>query len=109
MAPGAHELCRPLDELADPLAIPLLAPGDPASPRRVEIRPPGSRSSTNRALLLAALADGRSTLRGALVDADDAQRMMTALRALGARIDLDAAAVTVDGVGGRWRPAGGGS
>lgn len=107
MAPGIDELRRPLDELADPLAIPLLAPGDPASPRRVEIRPPGSKSITNRALLLAALAEGRSTLRGALVDADDAQRMMAALRALGARIDVVEGVVTVDGVGGRWRPAAG--
>jgi 5-enolpyruvylshikimate-3-phosphate synthase len=49
-----------------------------------ELRPPGSKSLTNRALLLGALASGHCQLRNALMDADDAQRMITALRLLGA-------------------------
>lgn len=67
--------------------------------------PPGSKSLTNRALLIAALADGTSTLHGALTDADDAQRMIIALRRLGATIDIDAARaeVRIQGVNGRWR------
>jgi 3-phosphoshikimate 1-carboxyvinyltransferase len=108
MAPLVHELRRPLENLRDPLPVPTLAPGAPgAPPRRVEIRPPGSKSLTNRALLLAALADGRSELRGALLDADDTQHMMVALRALGASIAVGAGAVSIEGVGGRWRPAAG--
>ena len=46
---------------------------------------PGSKSLTNRELVLAALADGPSTIRGGLV-ARDTTLMMTALRQLGAEI-----------------------
>ncbi len=80
---------------------------DPPVPngRVLSIRVPGSKSLTNRALLLAALAEGESVLRDALIDADDARRMIEALRQLGAGIDVDEAArvVRVRGVGGRWR------
>lgn len=47
---------------------------------------PGSKSVTQRALVLAALADGPSELRGAL-DCDDSRRLREALRALGTRLD----------------------
>ncbi|MYN11844.1 3-phosphoshikimate 1-carboxyvinyltransferase [Pusillimonas sp. TS35] len=47
---------------------------------------PGSKSISNRVLLLAALADGPSRLRGVL-DSDDTRVMIAALRALGVRID----------------------
>lgn len=50
--------------------------------------PPGSKSLTNRALLLAALAQGASTIRGAL-DAEDSRIMIDALRALGVELDVD--------------------
>ena len=45
--------------------------------RRVSgsVRPPGSKSITNRALVAAALADGQSTLVGAL-DSEDTQVMI---------------------------------
>lgn len=88
--------------LADPLPIePLTQPFD------VAIRPPGSKSLTNRALLLAALADGTSTLRHPLVDADDAQRMIQALGHLGAEITMTSPGeLTVHGVSGRWTPSG---
>ncbi len=49
---------------------------------------PGSKSISNRTLLLAALADGTSRLSG-LLDADDTQRMIEALRMLGVRVDHD--------------------
>lgn len=61
------------------------------------VRPPGSKSLTNRALLLAALADGSSVLRGAL-RADDTDAMITALVALGARIDVEGTTLEVDPV-----------
>jgi 3-phosphoshikimate 1-carboxyvinyltransferase len=65
------------------------------------VRVPGSKSITNRALALAALAQGTTTLTGALF-ADDTQRMMDCLRALGFVVDADAAAerITVEGTGG---------
>lgn len=75
-------------------------------PFEVEVRLPGSKSVTNRALLLAALASGESTLTGALLEADDARVMIEALRALGATIevlDADAGIVRVVGRSGRLR------
>lgn len=48
---------------------------------------PGSKSLTNRALVLAALAEGPSTLRRPLL-ARDTCLMVAALRALGVRIDV---------------------
>ncbi|MBO7680832.1 MAG: 3-phosphoshikimate 1-carboxyvinyltransferase, partial [Thermoguttaceae bacterium] len=55
---------------------------------------PGSKSITNRALLLAALADGESILRGAL-DSDDTRAMLGALTALGVGVERDASAATI--------------
>jgi 3-phosphoshikimate 1-carboxyvinyltransferase len=55
-------------------------------PLHARIRPPGSKSITNRALVCAALAHGDSVLRGAL-DSEDTQVMIAALRALGIGID----------------------
>jgi 3-phosphoshikimate 1-carboxyvinyltransferase len=48
---------------------------------------PGSKSATNRALILAALASGPSTLNGALI-ARDTELMINALRNLGADVEL---------------------
>ncbi|MBC7834923.1 MAG: 3-phosphoshikimate 1-carboxyvinyltransferase [Phycisphaerales bacterium] len=89
----------PLAQLPDPLPIPVID-----RPFAATIRPPGSKSLTNRALLLAALADGTSTLTSALVDADDALVMIQGLRALGAGITIDGTTITVRGVNGRWKP-----
>ena len=62
---------------------------------------PGSKSYTNRALLVAALANGRSTLTGALFS-DDTRYMCEALRKLGVQIEADEAQATfhVNGNGG---------
>lgn len=62
---------------------------------------PGSKSITNRALLLAALADGASTLDGALFS-DDSHWFIDGLRRLGVAVEDDAATtcVVVHGVGG---------
>lgn len=56
-------------------------------PIRGTVRPPGSKSLTNRALVCAALAKGESTLRGAL-DSEDTRVMMAALRQLGIAIEV---------------------
>lgn len=93
------ELSRPLDELPDPLPIPAVTGAFDAA-----VRPPGSKSLTNRALLLASLAAGESTLRSALVDADDAEAMIGAVTRLGAAVSRDGDTLRVVGVGGRWRP-----
>jgi len=71
-------------------------------PFDLAIAPPGSKSLTNRALLLAALADGTSTLTGVLL-ADDTRRMLEALETLGFDLKLDehALTVTVEGAAGK--------
>lgn len=56
-----------------------------ASPLRGVVEVGGSKSLSQRALLLAAIAEGRSRLRGVL-DADDTRRLIEALRALGVGI-----------------------
>lgn len=62
---------------------------------------PGSKSITNRALVAAALAEGISTIRGALF-ADDTDAMIGVLRALGivVRVDEVEGTIEVEGCGG---------
>ena len=60
----------------------ILPPGHPLEGR---VSPPGSKSITNRALLLAGLAKGTSRLTGAL-KSDDTRYMADALRAMGVEI-----------------------
>lgn len=54
-----------------------------SAPVRASVRVPGSKSATNRALVIAALSDGPSLIREAL-DARDTRLMIEALEALGA-------------------------
>ncbi|MFC5938248.1 3-phosphoshikimate 1-carboxyvinyltransferase [Corynebacterium choanae] len=73
-------------------------------PITASVHLPGSKSITNRALVLAALADGTSTITGGLA-ARDTQLMMDALRTLGATIDEEPA--THAGEPPVWRVTGG--
>lgn len=59
-----------------------------AGPVVGSIRPPGSKSITNRALICAALAAGDSTLRGAL-DSEDTRVMIAALDKLGVKVRVE--------------------
>jgi len=97
----AKLLKRPLADLPRALRmVPL--PG----PFEAVVTPPGSKSITNRALLMAALAEGESHLSGALLDADDAKVMIAALRQLGATIEIEdeqRGCVRVVGTGGRLK------
>ncbi|MCL2349441.1 MAG: 3-phosphoshikimate 1-carboxyvinyltransferase [Planctomycetaceae bacterium] len=74
-----------------------------SGPICASIRPPGSKSITNRALICAALADGRTTLTGAL-DSEDTQVMLDALQTLGLDVafDREHAVMTVKGCGGSF-------
>ena len=56
-------------------------------PIRGRIRPPGSKSITNRALVCAALAQGDSMLTGAL-DSEDTRVMIAALEQLGIHVEV---------------------
>ena len=60
---------------------------------------PGSKSISNRLLLLAALSSGRTTLHD-LLDSDDTRVMLDALRAIGCTIDGDGSTVSIDGLNG---------
>jgi 3-phosphoshikimate 1-carboxyvinyltransferase len=64
---------------------------------------PGSKSYTHRMLIAAALANGMSTLKNALVS-EDTQFTMDALRQMGVQIEVNSAGVCVDGKGGRLEP-----
>ena len=64
------------------------------------VRLPGSKSISNRVLLLAALCDGETTLRG-LLDSDDTRVMLDALRTLGCRIDEGPDVTRITGLAGR--------
>jgi 3-phosphoshikimate 1-carboxyvinyltransferase len=59
---------------------------------------PGSKSMTNRALLIAALADGKTTLKGVLFS-DDSRNFLGSLVSLGFDVKLDEKARTVEVVG----------
>ena len=67
------------------------------------VRLPGSKSISNRTLLLAAIASGTTQIRG-LLDADDIDFMLEALRALGVQFDRrpDTDCVEVRGAGGAF-------
>jgi 3-phosphoshikimate 1-carboxyvinyltransferase len=73
----------------------------PDHPLRAVVQVPGSKSLTNRALVVAALAEGRSNLRGAL-DCEDTQVMLAALRAIGIAVEHDptSAQIKVQGCSG---------
>jgi 3-phosphoshikimate 1-carboxyvinyltransferase len=65
----------------------------------VRVRVPGSKSVTNRALLLSGLAAGASVLRGAL-EADDTLAFAAGLRTLGIPVEAEAGDLRVAGAGG---------
>lgn len=83
--------------MLDPLPI------SPSGPVRGSIRPPGSKSITNRALVCAALAEGPSTLRGAL-DSEDTRIMRDCLTRLGVAIQAfdEGTRLELTGCRGRW-------
>ena len=56
------------------------------------VKMPGSKSISNRVLLLAALADGETRVEN-LLDSDDTRVMLNALELLGVRIERDSATV----------------
>lgn len=101
--PVVGVLSRALGDLPDPLPLWVArAPGPKG--RELAVTPPGSKSLSNRAVLLAAMSRGESVIEGALIDADDAARMLAALETLGAKVWHEGGGrLRIAGVGGRWR------
>ena len=64
-----------------------------------QVQLPGSKSISNRVLLLSALCEGTTTLH-ALLDSDDTRVMLQALQALGCTVERDGSAVRIGGLGG---------
>ncbi|MFC4699323.1 3-phosphoshikimate 1-carboxyvinyltransferase [Glaciecola siphonariae] len=75
----------------------------PISKVEGEVRLPGSKSLSNRALLLAALAHGETQLNN-LLDSDDIRHMLNALTQLGVKYALsdDKTQCTIVGIGGKF-------
>ena len=74
---------------------------DPAGPLRGALRPPSDKSISHRAALIAAMAEGESSIEGFL-DAADTRSTLAAVEALGARVegaDGVAGEIRIDGVG----------
>ncbi|WP_075219354.1 3-phosphoshikimate 1-carboxyvinyltransferase [Acuticoccus yangtzensis] len=69
-----------------------------SGPLRGEVRVPGDKSISHRALMLGTLALGRTRVTG-LLTAEDVLATAGAMRALGATITIDGTAATVDGAG----------
>lgn len=66
----------------------------------------GSKSLTNRALVMAALAEGRSEIKG-ILKSDDSYWCIESLRKLGITIEIEDETAYVEGSGGHWpNPAG---
>jgi len=74
----------------------------PSLALRGAVRPPGSKSLTNRALVCAALAQGESRLTG-ILESEDTRVMVAALQALGVPLSVDwpAARIVVEGQAGK--------
>ena len=77
---------------------------EPISRIEGEINLPGSKSLSNRALLLAALAKGTTRVTN-LLDSDDIRHMLNALKALGVNYQLseDKTCCEVEGLGGAFQ------
>ncbi|MFM2083254.1 MAG: 3-phosphoshikimate 1-carboxyvinyltransferase [Pseudomonadota bacterium] len=61
---------------------------------------PGSKSISNRVLLLSALSQGTTTIHD-LLDSDDTRVMLTALKQLGCSVDVQGTTVNIAGLGGQ--------
>src|SRR3954463_14433574 len=92
-------MVRPLSK-AKPMSESEPRPGafGASPPLRGTARVPGDKSISHRALMIAAMARGRSRIEG-LSEGEDVRATAAALRAMGVAIARDGAAWTVDGVG----------
>lgn len=93
---------NPVDKATPMLPNKILTP-KPRLATTVEL--PGSKSYSNRAVLVAALADGTSDITGVL-DSDDLRVMEHALRSLGVPIERFGTTWRIKGVNGQLRAAG---
>ena len=84
-------------EKSDPIEI------RPVSRLNASVRVPGSKSYTQRALVIASLAEGKSLLQGPLIS-EDTEYLVEALQVLGAEIVTAGEDLVVTGTGGIIAP-----
>jgi len=72
-------------------------------PIDVKVTVPGSKSFTNRALIIASLAEGTTTLSG-VSDANDSVILISLLKKLGVEIQSNGDIIIVKGNGGKFNP-----
>lgn len=72
----------------------------PLSSAGGQVRLPGSKSISNRVLLLAALSQGRTTVHD-LLASDDTAVMLQALKQLGCKVEQHGTTAVIDGPGGK--------
>ncbi len=91
-----------LVKYASEYAVPCVYPLPRPLREPISITVPGSKSITNRALLLSTLAEGTSVLEGVLFS-DDSRHFLKCIQDLGfeTRVEEEAARITVTGCGGR--------
>lgn len=70
-------------------------------PLKAALRVPGSKSFTNRALIIAALAEGSSTI-GGILKSDDSYWCIDALKRIGLAVEVEGDQVHIEGTAGRW-------
>lgn len=70
-------------------------------PLKAVLRVPGSKSFTNRALIIAALAEGSSTI-GGILKSDDSYWCIDALKRIGLAVEVEGDQVQIEGTAGRW-------
>jgi 3-phosphoshikimate 1-carboxyvinyltransferase len=83
--------------MSDPIEVP------PVSRLNAAVRVPGSKSYTQRALVIGSLAEGQSFLQGPLAS-EDTDYLTEALRVLGAEVLSTGEDLVVTGTGGRLAP-----
>lgn len=93
-----REARSPWSKHNDKASVKVFPPGKPVEGT---IRLSGSKSLTNRALILAALAEGTSRLEGILLS-DDSYWCIDSLTKLGVRVELKGETAWVEGCGGSW-------
>lgn len=76
------------------------------SKRRIEgsITIPGSKSLTNRALIIGAMAKGKSKVTG-ILKSDDSYWCIDSLKKLGVNIEIHGETAYIEGNGGKWKSA----
>lgn len=77
----------------------------PSSRFAGRVRVPGDKSVSHRAVMLAGLADGVSTVRGFLTS-EDCLNTAAAIEAMGAGVERDGETLRIQGCAGRFRPPG---